>query len=93
MTLHECTGEGCVVNPDAIASLMDGGHVGLATALEQSEVQANQLLDQVRFLFEVMAEIHELTDPRSKVPLADMQMIRIKSKVAIRAVEKSGLLS
>ena len=93
MTLHECTGEGCVANPEAIASLIDGGHVGLATALDQSELLARRLLDQVRFLREVIGEINELTEPRSKTPLADMQMIRIKSKVAIRAVEKSGLLS
>ena len=93
MTLHECTGEGCVANPEAIASLIDGGHVGLATALDQSELLARRLLDQVRFLREVLEEIHELTEPRSKTPLQDMQMIRVKASVAIRAVEKSGLLS
>lgn len=94
MTLHECTGEGCVANPEAIASLIDGSQqVGLATALDQSELLARRLLDQVRFLFEVIGEIHELTEPRSKTPLQDMQMIRVKSSVAIRAVEKSGLLS
>lgn len=94
MTLHECTGDGCVANPEAIASLIDGcQHVGLATALDQSELLARRLLDQVRFLLEVLEEIHELTEPRSKTPLQDMQMIRIKTKVAIRALEKSGLLS
>lgn len=93
MTLHECTGEGCVANPEAIASLIDGGHVGMATALDQSELLARRLLDQVRFLREVIGEINELTEPRSKTPLLDMQMIRVKTKVAIRAIEKSGLLS
>ena len=93
MTLHECTGEGRVANPEAIASLTDGGHVGLATALDQSELLARRLLDQVRFLREVIGEINELTEPRSKTPLLDMQMIRVKTKVAIRAIEKSGLLS
>ena len=94
MTLHECTGEGCVANPEAIASLIDGSQqVGMATALDQSELRARRLLDQVRFVFEVLGEIHELTEPRSKTPLQDMQMIRVKSSVAIRAVEKSGLLS
>ena len=94
MTLHECTGEGCVSNPEAIASLIDGSQqVGMATALDQSELRARRLLDQVRFVFEVLGEIHELTEPRSKTPLQDMQMIRVKSSVAIRAVEKSGLLS
>lgn len=94
MTLHECTGEGCVSNPEAIASLIDGSQqVGMATALDQSELRARRLLDQVRFVFEVLGEIHELTEPRSKTPLQDMQMIRVKASVAIRAVEKSGLLS
>ncbi len=93
MTLHECTGEGCVANPEAIASLIDGGHVGMATELDQSELLARRLLDQVRFLREVIGEINELTEPRSKTPLLDMQMIRVKTKVAIRAIEKSGLLS
>ena len=93
MTLHECTGEGCVSNPEAIASLIDGGHVGLATALDQSELLARRLLDQVRFLSEVLGDIHDLTEPRSKTPLLDMQMIRVKASVAILAIEKSGLLS
>ena len=94
MTLHECTGEGCVANPEAIASLIDGSQqVGLATALDQSELRARRLLDQVRFLSEVLGDIHDLTEPRSKTPLLDMQMIRVKSSVAIRAIEKSGLLS
>lgn len=94
MTLHECTGEGCVANPEVIASLIDGcQQVGPATALDQSELLARRLLDQVRFLREVIGEINELTEPRSKTPLLDMQMIRVKTKVAIRAIEKSGLLS
>ncbi len=94
MTLHECTGEGCVANPEAIASLIDGSQqVGMATALDQSELLARRLLDQVRFLREVLEEIHELTEPRSKTPLQDMQMIRVKASVAIRSIRKSGLLS
>ena len=94
MTLHECTGEGCVANPEAIASLIDGSQqVGMATALDQSELRARRLLDQVRFVFEVLGEIHELTEPRSKTPLQDMQMIRVKASAAIRSIRKSGLLS
>lgn len=92
MSLRECTGEGCVANPEAIASLTEGGRVGLATALDQSELQARRLLDQLRFLFEVLAEIHELTEPKSTRPLNDLSLIRIKTTVAIRAVKKSGLL-
>ena len=91
MTLHECTGEGCVANPEAISSLIDGGYVGMATALDQSEMQAHKLLDQVRFLVEVLAEIRELTEPAR--PADCLSLIRIKAQVAIRAIEKSGLLS
>ena len=93
MTLHECTGEGCVGNHEAIASLIDGGHVGLATALDQSELLARRMLDQVRFLSEVLGDIHDIAESRSFTPLQDIQMIKIKAQVAIRAIEKSGLLS
>ena len=52
-----------------------------------------RLLDQARFQHEVLGEIHRLTDPRSKVPSQDMQMIRIKAAVALRAAVNSGLLT
>jgi hypothetical protein len=55
--------------------------------------ECKKALDQMRFQHEVLAEIHELTDPRSKTPLQDMQMIRIKSAVALRAEAQSGMLS
>lgn len=55
--------------------------------------KAALLRDQARFQHEVLTEIHKLTDPRSKVPFQDMQMIRIKSAVAIQAAKKSGLLA
>ena len=92
MSLRECTGEECLANPGAIASLTDGGRVGLATALDQSELRVLRLLQQVQFLSEVLAEIHELTEPKSTRPLNDLSLIRIKTTVAIRAVKKSGRL-
>lgn len=67
-------------------------------AVTESETSAlnswrNRLLDQLRFQHEVLAEIHELTDPESKTPLQDLQLIRIKAQVALRAAAKSWLLS
>lgn len=58
----------------------------------QERDQCKKALDQMRFQHEVLAEIHELTDPRSKTSLQDMQMIRIKAAVALRAAAQSGLL-
>ena len=54
--------------------------------------QCKKALDQMRFQHEVLSEIHDLSDPRSKTPLQDMQMIRSKAQVALCAAKKSGLL-
>lgn len=53
----------------------------------------SRLIDQMRFQHEVLAEIHELSDPRSRTPHQDMQMIRIKAAVALRSAAQSGVLS
>ena len=53
----------------------------------------SRLLDQVRFQHEVMAEIHELSEPRSSTPYQNMQLIRIKAAVALRSAAQSGVLS
>ena len=53
----------------------------------------SRLIDQVRFQHEVMAEIHELSEPRSSTPYQNMQLIRIKSSVALQAAAQAGLLS
>jgi uncharacterized protein YaiI (UPF0178 family) len=53
----------------------------------------SRLIDQMRFQHEVLAEIHELSDPRSRTPHQDMQLIRIKSSVALQAAAQAGLLS
>lgn len=54
--------------------------------------KVKRLQDIAVFQHEVLAEIHELTDPRSKTPLQDMQMIRLKAGVALEQATKSGLL-
>ena len=92
MSLEECTGAGCVANPEAIASLIDG-HDGIAATLEHSELLRKRLLDQCRFQHEVLAEIYELSDPAAEDARYNMQLARIKAAVALRAAAGSGLLS
>lgn len=77
---------------EALGELMDGKGE-LAGAIANQEMYIKRLVDQLRFQHEVLAEIHELTDPKSKTPLQDLQMIRIKAQVALRAAAQSGLLS
>jgi len=80
------------MNFEALCDLMDGSGE-LAGAMASNEQRTARLVDQLRFQQEVLAEIHDLTDPRSNSPEMDLQMIRIKSQVAIRSVAQSGLLS
>lgn len=61
--------------------------------LARANRMMSRLLDQVRFQHEVMAEIHELSEPRSSTPYQNMQLIRIKSSVALQAAAQAGLLS
>ena len=91
MSFPDCTGSSVVANPEALGELVDGP-VGLALDLENSKDYAYRLLAHVLFLNEVILQIHELSDPRSKVPTQDMQMIRFKAAVAIRQTHKSGLI-
>ena len=80
------------MNLEALGDLMDGKGE-LAGAIANQEVYIKRLVDQLRFQHEVLAEIHELSDPKSKTPFQDRDLIRIKSQVALRAASKSGLLS
>ena len=80
------------MNLEALSDLMDGKGE-LAGALASNEMYTKRLTDQLRFQHEVLAEIHELADEKSKTPLQDRQLIRIKAQVALRQAAKSGLLS
>jgi len=80
------------MNLEALGELMDGKGE-LAGALASNEMYTKRLVDQLRFQHEVLAEIHELADDKSKTPLQDQQLIRIKAQVALRQAAKSGLLS
>ena len=81
---------------EALVDLMDGKGE-LAGALANSEQRTARLVDQLRFQHEVLAEIHELSDPKSKTPLQDRDLIlcliRIKAHVALRQAAQSGMLS
>ena len=61
--------------------------------LARANWMMSRLIDQIRFQHEVLAEIHELSDPRSRTPHQDMQLIRIKAAVALQAAAQAGLLS
>ena len=80
------------MNLEALGDLMDGKGE-LACALASNEMYTKRLIDQLRFQNEVLAEIHELSDQKSKTPLQDRDLIRIKSQVALRQAAQSGLLS
>ncbi len=92
MSLEEAVPGNRPIDPKQLGDLMDGrGEV--AGALARSERQGAMLLDQLRFQHEVLADIFELSDPRSTTPHLNMQIIRIKTSVALRAAAQSGLLS
>lgn len=95
MSLHECTGAGCVAKPEAIAELLDVRpiSIGLVAELEKSRLLAARMLDQLRFQHEVLAEIHDLASSADDDAQYRMNLIRIKSAVAARAAAVSGLLS
>ncbi len=92
MSLEEAVPGNLPIDGEKLGTLMDG-RGELAGALAASDFLARRLLDQLRFQFEVLAEIYDLSDPASKTPLHDRDLIRIKSAVAIRQAEKSGLLA
>lgn len=55
--------------------------------------EVQDLRAQVAYQRTVMAQIYELTDPRTLTPLLDVQAIRIKALAAISSVDKSGVLA
>ena len=96
MSLHECTGAGCVAKPEAIDELLDGPpiSIGLVAEMEKSRLLAARMLDQLRFQHEVLAEIHDLASSAATHDShARLNLISIKAAVAARAAANSGLLS
>ena len=79
------------MNLEALGDLMDGKGE-LAGALASSEQRSAQILQQLRFMHTVIAEVHDLADENSVAPLNNIGLIRIKAQVALRVAAQSGLL-
>lgn len=79
------------MNLEALGDLMDGKGE-LASALASNEQRIAQLVQQLRFLHTVVAEVHDLADEKSLAPLNNIGLIRIKVQVALRVAAQSGLL-
>lgn len=79
------------MNLEALGDLMDGNGE-LAGALASSEQRIAQILQQLRFMHTVIAEVNDLADEKSKTPLDNLGLIRVKAQVALRVAAQSGLL-
>ncbi len=80
------------MNFEALGDLMDGKGE-LAGAVASNEQRIAQILQQLRFMHTVIAEVHDLADEASKTPLNNLGLIRVKAQVALRVAAQSGLLS
>jgi hypothetical protein len=79
------------MNLESLGELMDGKGE-LAGAIACNEQRIAQIVQQLKFLHTVVAEVHDLADEKSKTPLQNMGLIRIKAQVALRVAAQSGLL-
>lgn len=79
------------MNLEALSDLMDGKGE-LAGALASNEQRIAQILQQLRFMHTVITEVHDLADEKSKTPLNNLGLIRVKAQVALRVAAQSGLL-
>ena len=77
---------------EALNSLMDG-EGELAGAMASNELILSRLVQQLRFMNEVLADIYDLADQTSKTPLQNLGLIRTKARVATTQAAKSGLPS
>lgn len=77
---------------EALGELMDGKGE-LAGAIACNEQRIAQIVQQMKFLHTVVAEVHDLADEKSVAPLNNIGLIRIKAQVALRVAAQSGLLS
>lgn len=80
------------MNLEALGDLMDGKGE-LAGAIACNEQRIAQIVQQMKFLHTVVAEVHDLADEKSVAPLNNIWLIRIKAQVALRVAAQSGLLS
>ena len=80
------------MNLEALGDLMDGKGE-LAGAIACNEQRIAQIVQQLKFLHTVVAEVHDLADEKSVAPLNNIGLIRIKAQVALRVAAQSGMLS
>ena len=80
------------MNLESLGELMDGKGE-LAGAIACNEQRIAQIVQQMKFLHTVVAEVHDLADEKSVAPLNNIGLIRIKAQVALRVAAQSGLLS
>lgn len=80
------------MNLEALGDLMDGKGE-LAGAIACNEQRIAQIVQQMKFLHTVVAEVHDLADEKSVAPLNNIGLIRIKAQVALRVAAQSGMLS
>ena len=80
------------MNLESLGELMDGKGE-LAGAIACNEQRIAQIVQQLKFLHTVVAEVHDLADEKSGAPLNNIGLIRIKAQVALRVAAQSGLLS
>ena len=79
------------MNLESLGELMDGKGE-LAGAIACNEQRIAQIVQQMKFLHTVVAEVHDLADEKSVAPLNNIGLIRIKVQVALRVAAQSGLL-
>ena len=79
------------MNLESLGELMDGKGE-LAGAIACNEQRIAQIVQQMKFLHTVVAEVHDLADEKSVAPLNNIGLIRIKTQVALRVAAQSGLL-
>ena len=91
MSIEEAVPGNHAIDAQALGDLID--NEGIAAEVTEADDITRRLLDQARYQHLVLAEIYDLSDPKSKTPLADMEMIRVKASAALRSATKSGLLS
>lgn len=51
------------------------------------------VLDLARYLRSILADIHDLSDPRSTTPRQNMEIIRTKAEAGLREAKRLGVLS
>ena len=79
------------MNLEALGDVMDGKGE-LAGAIACNEQRIAQIVQQLKFLHTVVAEVHDLADEKSGAPLNNIGLTRSKAQVALRVAAQSGLL-